>query len=318
MRQGAVGSNITLRSQFIDENLNPIEATDVLVYIFEPGIDTSDITLAINYDSPGEPIYIGNGVFEFSYPIPADSEEGTWTDSWTGKILETVNTSLFTFSVINNGDIISFNNQLYNNNIIEITIDSSLTAADGSTLKEDYTFSFLTTTSPNYSSIRKVRLEYGGFLSNITDMTVQLGILEASLEANELNFSSSVVNQDLFNHARREWVTCKTGLTLINNLGSNLVKSKKLGDFAVTWDTNGIRDMANKALSCVEKWESQIIAGGGALSSQSPSSVIKGNYNPDKLIIGRTWCENSPYPAGNIKQIPNGSRRAKKTFRRSW
>lgn len=85
MRQGAVGSNITLRSQFIDENLNPIEATDVLVYIFEPGIDTSDITLAINYDSPGEPIYIGNGVFEFSYPIPADSEKGTWTDSWTGK-----------------------------------------------------------------------------------------------------------------------------------------------------------------------------------------------------------------------------------------
>ena len=47
---------------------------------------------------------------------------------------------------------------------------------------EDYSFYFTTTYNPLYSSIRKLRLEVGAFISNVPDDTVNLAIFEACRE----------------------------------------------------------------------------------------------------------------------------------------
>lgn len=208
--------------------------------------------------------------------------------------------------------------QLNLNNIVEVTIEAGITATDGSVTKEPISFTFLTTTVPSYSSIRKLRIEYGGFLGDLADDIIQLGILEASLEATELTFAH-VQNTQLFEHARREWVTCKTAITLLNNIGNILLKSKTLGDFSVTYDTNALRDTANKALDCLSRWEPQVITGGFAKDMQQPIGVIKGEYDPDRPEIGRDWAAagefrlDEGYPAVNAKS--RNYRRSEKIYR---
>jgi hypothetical protein len=318
IRQVEVGNDIILRALFTDEFSTPVEATNVLVYIFEPGANTNNLFEAINYASPAVPIYNGNGVFELTYSIPSNGTEGAWNDVWVGEILGTSTSATFTFSVTNRGSISTFEEQLYPNNIITITISKDIVVTDGSTLPEDYTFTFLTTTNPSYSNVRKVRLDFGGFLTPIPDDTLQQIILESSIEADRLTFSKIIRNKKLYDHAIREWVTFKTGLTLLSNIQAHLTKGKKLGDFDVLYDTNGIRDVLNRALDMLDKWEPQIMSGGGALEIEQPLMAIKGNNDPDRPMVGRTWDERNTgihdWPAANIEKVPRGHRRARSGY----
>ena len=315
-RSVQAGSSLRLRTRFLDDQQNPTQPSALSIFLFEPDVDS---TILSNYTISGQPEYIGNGIAEYTWVTSNSTLPGDWTDRWIGTINQQVLDNSFTVTVTNSGEIVDLPEQLFQNNIIEVTVASGIEGTDGSIMEEPFTFSFMTTTTPSYSAVRKIRLEYGGYIPNIEDDTIQLAILEASLEADQLVFSTTQ-NVNFLNHIKREWVTCKVALTLINNLNNSIIKSKSLGDFSVSYDTNTLRDAMAKAYDCLSKWEPQLIAGGYAKDAQQPSRVVKGEYDPDRPAIGRDWFNageintDGGYPAANTKDRGVGYRRYKSIF----
>lgn len=319
-RKVRAGESITLRSQIQDDLGSNIQASYVWLRIFPAEADVDNPDEAIL--SSGTATYFGNGVFEYTYDVPGTGPDGVWNDQWYATIPSQQLYANLSFEVGASGIVNSFENQLNNNNIVEITLNSGIRASDGGYLAEDFTFSFMTTTNPSYTNIRKIRLDYGGFLSDLLDDTLQLGILEASLEADELTFNPTQ-NSKVFQHARREWTTCRVASNLMFNLGSGALKSKSLGDLSVSYDNKGLTDTIQRSLDCMAKWEPQLMAGGYAKAIQNPQMVIKGDLDPDRPDIGRLWhgTDVSPLPAGNQGGKYSWERRYKKVYlpkKRYW
>lgn len=317
-RSVRAGETIKLRARFKDDLQQATEATDVFVHIFEPDEDTSNLANA--FVVSGIPTYLGQGIFEYEFMTPACDSGGTWHDVWEGELACQDINAEFAFSVVDTGSFAALPCQLYDNDLVEVILPSGIMALDGSDLESPYSFEFMVTTSPSYTNVRKVRLEIGGFLGNIQDDTIQTAILEASLEADVLTFTTSVTNNNLFLHARREYTTCLASSMLLNNLGNLQLKSKTLADLSVSYDTNGIRDMLGKIQGCLEKWMPQLTSGGGARAASQPVMVVKGAFDPDRPAVGRLWeSENngfvigSPTPAANIKLRNQNQRRYLKT-----
>lgn len=208
-------------------------------------------------------------------------------------------------------------NLLRGNNLIEVILASGIKDTNNSYLGDEFSFRFLTTAYPAYSDVMKVRLEGAGFIGNLDDITIELAILEASLEADALVFNKNLNLSPFFIHARREWVTCKALLMLLVNLGNGLLKSKTLDNLSVSYDTGGLQTAMDKAYNCMLKWEGQIITGGTLKSTGNPMGVVKGSADPDRPVVGRLWVPvnrggGSGIPAGNDKARP--FRRAFTTF----
>jgi hypothetical protein len=319
-RKVRAGQSINLRARFQDDLGVNVQASNVWLRIFSSEGDVDDPSTAVL--ASGNATYFGDGVFEYSFSVPGVGPDGIWYDQWYGNIPSQQLYANLEFEVGASGIVQSFQNQLYVNNVVEVTLNSGIRASDGGYLTEDYVFSFMTTTYPTYTNVRKVRLDYGGFLADLLDDTLQLSILEASLEADELTFSDQQ-NSKVFQHARREWVTCKSASILMMNLGNNTLQSKSLGDLSVSYDTNGLRDSMAKALDCMAKWEPQLMSGGYAKAQQNPQGVVKGEYDIDRPAVGRLWHNTSldPTPAANTKAKWPSERRYKSIFsgkKRYW
>lgn len=313
------GEIASLRALFKDDTNDPVQATSVYVHIFEPGQDTSDLSNALTVS--GVPDYLGGGIFEYNYTTPTTAVAGVWHDVWEGSLPSQDITAELAFTVFDSGTISTLEHQLHANNEVEITIPSGVRSISGdSFLEEDYTFQFLTVTDPSYTNIRKVRLEIGGFLDGISDITLQTNILEASLEADVLTFATSQTNTALYQHARRQYVTCLASSITLGNLNNYLLKSKTLADLSVTYDTNGLRDAMNALKDCLDKWEPQLLAGGGAKAASNPSMVIKGALDPDRITSARMWAKTDDFdntPAANTRLRDSGHRRYLRTFRKN-
>lgn len=308
-RSVRAGETIVLRARFQDDLGENVEADNVWLRIFTSDSDVDDPSTAIL--SSGNATYFGDGVFQYSYTTPGSGPDGIWYDQWYGDIPSQQLYANLSFEVGASGVVQSFTNQLNLNNIIEVTLNSGIRATDGGYLSEDFTFSFMTTTSPSYTNVRKVRLDYGGFLADLLDDTLQLSILEASLEADELTFSSTQ-NSKVFQHSRREWTTCKSASILMSNLGNNTLRSKTLGDLSVTYDTAGLRESIAKAYDCMAKWEPQLMSGGYAKAQQNPQHVVKGEYDLDRPTIGRLWH------GTDVESTPGSNTKAKWPTERRW
>ena len=306
------GQIINLRTRFLDDLNEVTEASGVYVHIFEPNVDTTDNSLAIVVS--GTPTYLGQGIFQYAYTVPEGGPEGTWHDKWEGQLSSQELETTFSFSVLTAGVFSSIENQLFNNDLVQITIPSGIMALDGTQLDSEYTFEFMTTTNPSYTNLRKVRLEVGGFIGSLEDDTIQTSILEASLEADVLTFTTSRTNSNLYLHARREYVTCLAASMLTNNLGNMQLKAKTLGDLSVQYDTNGIRDLLRKLEDCMNKWMPQLIAGGGARAATQPRGVVKGSMDPDRPAIGRLWDNRGTKPIANIRLKNSDQRRYMNTY----
>lgn len=212
---------------------------------------------------------------------------------------------------------------LFNNNVVTVTIDSDIQSISGKNLSSDYEFYFSTTYSPLYSSVRKVRLEIGAFIEDIPDDTVNLAIYEASLEADLMIWNTGTSNSSYLNFAKRQFVTCKAAEILLNNVmgGSSTLKSKKLGDFSVGYDTSGSsgNELLKKIEACLSKWLPVLQAAG--YPTQEPRMFIKGELDPDRPAIGRLWDTefgSDEVPGANIKVKPSGSRRYKRGYYSRW
>jgi hypothetical protein len=309
-----IGSSGRLRVQFLDSDLQPIEATSVTVDLYAPGdvpgTDSPTVTGLV-------PTYLGNGVFEVT--VTATSPEGTWSDRWTGTILGTVTVSDSIFEVLGSGEIVAYPiHGLQANTLVEVLLDATISSTSGTALSDDEVIRFTTTYSPLYSSVRKVRLDAGGVLSNVPDDVINLAILEASIEADVLNFRASVINNNVFTHARRQFVTCMAALNVAENIQASRggVRSKMLADFKVDYDTSAVSDLLDKLGDCIRKWKDQVQAGGGARAIRNPRMVVKGELDPDRPPAGRGWFghRNGETPIGNMKYRASGSRR----WRTGW
>ena len=274
----AAGGVIKLRIQFKDDLGKATTASNAKVYIFQPGIDTSDNANAV--DANGfTPTYLGEGVYEYQYTTPCTDTvaAGDWSDKWVGDLTcQTGLTTTLSFTVSeNSSEVVSFDSsQLFANNLVSVKLKQGIASVSGETLQEDVEFQFFTTLSPFYTSINKVRLEVGSLVTEIKDLTSALSILESSIEADSLSFSTTNINEDLFNHARREYVTAASAFKLVSNVGGNLLKSKSLGDLSVTYDTNSHRDVLEHLQEMMRKWGDQLMSGGGAKAIRAPQLVV--------------------------------------------
>lgn len=319
-RQVRAGETIKLRARFKDDLGVPAEATSVYVHIFQPDIEEFD-NLGEATVVSGEPQYLGQGIFEYSYTVPNCGPDGMWHDSWEGLIACQEIDSVLTFEVTASGEITSVGSQLGTNDLVTVTLESGIESLDGGSILEDeWELEFLTETAPDYSSVRKVRLEIGAFISGLPDDVIQMNILEASIEADTLSFAPTQVNDDMFQHARRQYVTCLAAKGLAGNVLAGSLRTKTLGDLHVEYDTNALRDALADINDCLEKWAPQLMAGGAARAAQNPKYVVKGERDVDRPAVSRMWHSTEHgaisrrIPAANDRKRPVGSRRHLRTY----
>lgn len=214
-------------------------------------------------------------------------------------------------------------NQLRNNNLVTVTFDSTVSGTDGTSLGQDVDFEFTTQYDPLYCSERKLRLDIGAFISDVSSDTVHFAIFEASLIADHLTWNKSNLDDDYYKFARSQWTSCKAAEILLMNVtgASGQLKSKKLGDLSVEFDTTNADVSAplKRALACLDRWEGVLMAGGRQV--QHASMVVKGDLDVDRPPIGRGWLHtrdihNAQVPAGNRRLKLNTSRRYRNLYSR--
>jgi len=331
-RTAVPGEVILLKTRLLDELSGVQQGSDMRVHIFEPGTTVFDPEAA--YVVSGVPSYKGEGIYEYSFTIPDDATSGLWYDYWTGSLPFQSVSGLASFWVLTGYHLGQLGSQLQPNNSIEVVIASGIMGTDGSVMSVPLVINFMTTSDPAYTEVRKVRLEVGAFVQDLEDDTIQESILEASLQASSIKFSKFEYNSNLFKHARREYTTCLTARILLDNLSVNLgLRSKALGDLSVTYDPTMMIRMMDKLGNCLDKWEGQVITGGGARAASQPRYVVRGEMDPDRPAIGRSW-QTDPHgsvtrriPAANTRERNRGQRRSHSTYypfltmpgwRRSW
>lgn len=304
-----------LRAQFCDNKGQPYQASGVEVMLFEPGNVPGP-------DSPTlsglTPTYLGNGTFQLSFT--AVPPGGTWIDYWQGYVLGSLTTASLTFDVIASGVVVDYPTLgPCKNNLVEVTLASGIRSLDQVPLGEEEQIFFTTEYSPLYADDRKVRMEAGGILGSVPDFTLCMALLEASIEADILTFATPS-NIPLYEHARREYVSCKAAQMVASNILANggLLKNKKLADFEVEYDHSAMKDLLDDLFDKCKHWRKQLEAGGAARALRDPRGVIKGECDPDRPEIGRGWADvrYGERPFGNAKELPRGKRRWVKTYRR--
>jgi len=207
------------------------------------------------------------------------------------------------------------------NSLLTVTVPAGVKSSTGVALAEDFEFQFMTTADPAYTSLRKVYLELGSFVSSVYDDTIMMAILEASLEADVLTYPVAITNTSMFQHARRQYVTCLAAWILGHNVSHGL-KSKTLGDLRVEYDPSALRDALDRMANCMERWLPQVMAGGYSRAAARPTGVVKGDLDPDRPIVSRGidfTPSNYPanrYPAANTRDKNTNNRRYLRTFAR--
>jgi len=316
------GNTIKLRIQFKDDLGKPTEAQSVSLFIFEPGVETSDNALSI--DSNGfTPTYLGEGVYEYQHTTPC-TPVGEWSQKWTGDLTcQPGLSAIMTFTVeAGTSEVVAFEGpQLFDNNLVSIKLLPGIASTAGDVFSEEIEIEFLTKLSPFYSSLTKVNLEIGSLITGVKELTSALSILEASLEADSLSFTTTAINSELFQHARREYVTAASSFRLVSNVGGNLLKAKTLGDLSVTYDTASHKETLEHLQEMMRKWGDQLMAGGGAQAIRGPRSVVKGSLDSDRPVADRMWEKTSTtnkVPVGNTSAKTISGRRSLRTYKKRW
>lgn len=216
-------------------------------------------------------------------------------------------------------------NQIYENNLITVTLDSTIAGTNNVSLGSDYSFWFTTTYNPMYCTLRQTRMRIGAFIADVSDDTVNLAIHMASKETSYLTWNTTDADSDYYYFARSQWVCCKAAETLLLNTTGGLgsLKSKRLGDLQVEYNTNaGTAKPLQKVENCLARWEGALMAGGQQV--QAPTMVVKGESDIDRPPIGRGWFHSRNLdapstPSANQRSIFGTSRRYYHVYsRRGW
>jgi hypothetical protein len=162
-------------------------------------------------------------------------------------------------------------------------------------------------------------------MSNVSEETIMLAILEASISADAISFMSPGSNIEYFNFARRQYTSCLAELILVNGLIGTATfsdrMSKELGDLKVSRGGLGLKEKLKGLEDCVAEWKVPLTTGGLVTSGASllPRIAVKGCDSYDAITVHRQWeptsgIGRSHVGAGNAHTRPVG-RRSLKTFR---
>lgn len=298
----------TSTSSFSVSSVSPIDgATNQTITV--PFNITATFSSAINAST------VVSGVDVIVYTEPATGEPSVPASGYIA-FEPTVTGSILSLSIPRN--------QLFANNLVSITLDSSIAGTNGTTLGTDYEWEFSTGYSPLYCTVRRMRLEIGQFIQNVPDDTLNLAIHLASLEADNLTFNTENGGDTYFQFARSQWVCCRAQeMVLLNTVGaSGALKSKRLGDLEVSYDTSSgsTRIALERAVNCQDQWKNIMMMGGRTV--QDPIIAVKGEDDADRPPIGRGWLHtrdiyNPNTPAGNRQVRVSNSRRYRTIYSRN-
>ena len=312
---GDIGTTATTSSSsattFSVSSTSPVDNATNQVIV--PG----EYTITVNFNSDIDALTVVSGVDVIVRADPVTGELAS--DTGSGAVGVTIARPVVSGSEL---QIIVASGQLAQNNLVTITLDSSIASTGGTSLGSDYSFSFTTRYSPLYCTSRKLRLSIGQYIKDLPDDTLNFAIHMASLAADQLNWNTSIDDNDYFNFVRGQWVCCKAEEILLINVagGSGQLKSKKLGDLSVEYNTSSNTNAAlERAIACQQKFEGALIAGGQQV--QKAALTIRGSLDPDRPPIGRGWYHSRnlsmpQVPAANKKTRFYGTRRYRNTYDR--
>lgn len=201
--------------------------------------------------------------------------------------------------------------QLYSNNIVVVTLASSI-GSTTTTLGEDYQFFFGTTLDPFYAGIRGVRFRLGTAGSYFPDETIALAIWDASRLV-LANAPTTISNMTAYVEARRQFVTCYAAYMLVTGGGGSSASARmRLGDFDVSKTEGGASGLDDILKTCWEKWLPIVAPGATTFPLEKPLNVVKGDDTYDDPPHGRLWDYPS-VPIVNARVVYSGERRWYKT-----
>lgn len=261
-------------------------------------ITTTEITVTFT-EAPEASTVIADNFTLVGEPVNGDS-----SISSTGDLTFSLSQSGATVTITLDAD------QLYENNIVKITLSENIQNADGDSLPE-YSWYFTTVYNPAYTSIRRIRLDLGPLVANVPNDTIMFAIFEASLYVDAISFADIYSgSEEYFNYARRELATCYAELILLTGaagLGVGDDMTKRLGDLSVSRGGGELSsgNEEDNLRECIARWEVVVQSGGEVTpqTSQKPGYSVKGAVAADTLGVGRLWeptsVPGSTRPIGN-------------------
>jgi hypothetical protein len=247
-----------------------------------------------------------------SVTISSLAADGDPSGTFTGEMTKTLTVSGSILTITPDAD------QVFENNIVTIVLDSSISNTDGTTLSSDYEFFFGTTYTPFYAGIRNVRLRLGSAGNYFPDETVAIAIWDASRLALAY-IPSTIYDNTVLTAARRQFVICYAAWILItagsgaSGTGSTRIR---LSDFDVS-KAEGSGSSKGLDDSLKDCWERnlEVLQNGGDIDGtvlseiQEPKLVVKGSRAVDEPHYGRLW---------EIPSVPIANARVKYFHHRRW
>ena len=215
--------------------------------------------------------------------------------------------------------------ELLENRMLFLSI-KGLLAADGSALDTEITALYTTQLSPWYSTVMRVRMFAGEFLTDVPDITVAQFIQYFSMESDLLNYRPEVAAEGdaEYRNSRARWVTLSIVVALLSGTSANSMMQKRLGDLSIRRDraAEEILYEARRQLRGL----SDILQDGGNIG-RDMDFAVKGIDGPDQPAFGRQWADPTTYPTDGIPaansrerfENPNGrgsERNYKRTYKR--
>lgn len=336
------GQSIQLRCIIADSEGNLIDPVSLpAVYIYDESISTDTIDQEIEdavftsaTSGPLSPVKLATGLYQLTYTVPAGSVAGIWHDVWVSAIESTDISTILDFTVINGALIES--QQLGNNQIIIVELDSSIQSYNGLTLASDIQLSFITRLTPYYASPEVVRMEIGPWIDFIPDATLAMMIHWSSKEADFI-MAGTRSSQDRVNFARAKFVSYDAVLRSMYLPGSSSYQpgggsgvTKRLGDLAITNSGAGAAQVTASGIDAQtlkyirekrDEWYRVVNGGATIMPGQSFAPLVaqRSVYDPDRRLGGRDFVDPDIFyydqPALNHKGRVPGSKKGKAYFR---
>jgi len=279
-------SNPEDREAFVDSDITSITAT------FSAALDASTVT-------------------DSTVTIEGHAANGskTGTPPYTETLTKSLSVSGTQVAITVDSD------EIFDNNIIVVTFDSTVADTLGNSLGTDTSFFFGTEYNPFYAGIRHVRLRLGSLGNYFPDETVALAIWDASLEADAFAPHILTITETAgYERARQQFVVCFAAWILASSGGASSGESvrKRLDNFDVSRSPGGGKSLDDDLKDCISYYQMIMESGGETGLVHKPVNVVKGDNDTDMPHSGRLW-EIPEVPVGNARVLYSSSRRWYKT-----
>ena len=315
MREVSSGETIVLTAEFFrfDTSGNKVmtDPDDTpLVSVYDPLHDPRDSSTDLVADAA---VYqqaatkLTTGIYQYSYTTDADIDTNWWFDVWEASVDSISGIAHMQFLII--GAELS-EQVLSHNQLITVTLASTIEDTSGNQLGEEYRFAFITTFNPFYSDAKLMRAYAGSWITSVGDDTLSLMIYESSKEADLITPPYIEKNARVFYEARKNFTTYNAILKLLEMPINQGGMTKMLGDLLVKREGASFLDMINRITDNKRKWEAVVNDGGatGLNQSRPPLITSKGILDPDRRQIGRLWVTphdgDWPVANGKTRQTP--------------